>query len=55
MRACSGCEFYCHGHGECRRNPPAHDPNFPARAGAWPVVKENSWCGEFKKEEEHSK
>jgi|GEM_PF-3619603 len=45
LPSCKSCEFYIFGWAntyECRRYPPL-DNN-----GAWPPVRENDWCGEWK-------
>lgn len=57
-RACKDCK-YCYGSEpnklgkiwyECRKNPPQMltDMDTPLHS-AWPSVKANDWCGEFKK------
>lgn len=59
---CATCYFYHHGDGECRRYAPKpvweyqikreierNDFNF-ARPW-WPVMGDDDWCGEFKKEQ----
>lgn len=46
---CETCRYsvaYARGQLECRRNPPVVNPNFVA-IGAFPLVKVDTWCGEF--------
>ncbi len=55
--SCLACRFFSphsnqYGHNECRRRSPAPRLTYDGRhdelgLGAWPVVLEEHWCGEF--------
>src|SRR5690606_8472406 len=52
VEKCRDCYFFWQeppdkGRGQCRRHPPAVDFN-DEFAGAFPVIGEDDWCGEFK-------
>lgn len=47
---CGICEYYqkkTNKYGECRIRSPIAIPRADCVSSIWPVVQEDSWCGEF--------
>ena len=47
MGECSECRFFDPSMSRCRRFPPIKQPDAMGVIG-FPVVRANSWCGEYK-------
>lgn len=48
-KKCKKCCFRDPDTGECHRFPPTPDGKGTSTHDEFPIVRENGWCGEFKK------